>query len=906
MDNIPRKNKEQTLFRRIAVPLLLILVAQTVLLTASLAASGMFTRLISNERAILEKQVMNRNGLMQSNLEKWMGISALAARITEAAERMIEEDAISLTSLETSSDACMPLLQEISGDLIAEFRARQVSGMYLVFNTGNLAPLHNEGKSGRRPGIFIRDMDPAASPSARNEDLLFEFAPSALVRSMNISTDINWTSMMRFSFAEAPADLDFFYRPFQTAYLKNGAGAPEDYGYWSVSVPSPEKTRTLTYSVPLILTDGTVYGVLGIDLTFEYLHAQFPYGELFDGTHGTYIFGRSVIEKSQWDAPAELYLTAAAVNGEHTPVSDGDVLHLTRTEHGTYTYTADGKDFSAALTFFDLYSNNAPFESDRWALIGAVESARFTLFPRQVIAIIVAIVLLTLLFGIITAIMFSRKIAGSISALSAEVVAATKHGMPVLSLSKTGIREIDVFGDAINTLSRERQEANLREQQLLAHERDYDSLTGVLNRRAFYRMAENALNGNTPPKLAALIMMDLDNLKNINERHGHDVGDRYIYRAARCFLDALPEGALIGRVSGDEFLILLHESEDADEILETIRNMHRSLSDSIFELPDRGKEALRATGGVAWYPKDSTRLEELVRMADFTMYRTKTVGKGSIHMFDAEQYDRQNSFYHQLEQLDDLLRRPDMLLNYHFQPIFSAHDGSVHAYEALMRPTLPLLRNPEEIIRLAHEERRLHDIELVTWNRSMACYRDLLLHRNADENAFVFINSIASEQLTGAEANEFLSANAEIIDRLVIEITEAENMDTGATAFKRELPGFSGFFALDDYGSGYNSQKTLLELTPKYIKVDMSIIRNIDNSTDKQTIVSNIVKYAHARDMLIIAEGLETASELQKVLELGVDLLQGYFLAKPAEIPGAIAGAAKDVIVSFSSAPESA
>ena len=906
MDKAPRNHNSHTLFRSIAVPLLLILLAQTILLTASLAASGVFTRLINNERDILEKQVMNRNGLMQSQMEKWMGLSALAAHITETAERLIEEEAISLSSLETSSDACMPLLQEISGDMISELRARQVSGMYLVFNTGNLAPLRNSGKSVRRPGLFIRDMDPAASPSARNEDLLFEYAPSALVRSMNITTDTNWTSMMHFSFAESPTDLDFFYRPFQTAYLKNGAGFPEDYGYWSVSVPSPENTRVLTYSIPLILTDGTVCGVLGIDLTFEYLRALFPYAELFDGTHGTYLFGRSVIEKSQWDAPAEVYLTAAAVNGENTPVSDGDVLHLTRTERGTYAYTAGGKDYSAALTFFNLYSNNAPFETDRWVLVGAVENARFTRFPRQVIAVIVAIVLVTLLFGVITTMMFSRRIAGSISALSAEVVAATKHGMPVLSLSKTGIREIDVFGDAINTLSRERQEANLREQQLLAHERDYDSLTGVLNRRAFYRLAENVLGGKTPPKLAALIMMDLDNLKNINDRHGHDVGDRYIYRAARCFLDVLPEGALIGRVSGDEFLILLHESDDADEILEIIRRMRQSLSDSVFELPDRGKEALRATGGVAWYPKDSTRLEELVRMADFTMYRTKTIGKGSVHMFDAEQYDRQNSFYHKLEQLDDLLRRPEMLLNYHFQPIYSSRDGSVHAYEALMRPTLPLLRNPEEIIRLAHEERRLHDIELVTWNRSMACYRDLLLHRHADENAFVFINSIASEHLTGAEANEFLSANAEILDRLVIEITEAENMDSAATAFKRELPGFSGFFALDDYGSGYNSQKTLLELTPKYIKVDMSIIRNIDNSTDKQTIVSNIVKYAHARDMLIIAEGLETASELLKVLELGVDLLQGYFLAKPAEIPGAISSAARDVIVSFSSASEPA
>ena len=118
-------------------------------------------------------------------------------------------------------------------------------------------------------------------------------------------------------------------------------------------------------------------------------------------------------------------------------------------------------------------------------------------------------------------------------------------------------------------------------------------------------------------------------------------------------------------------------------------------------------------------------------------------------------------------------------------------------------------------------------------------------------------------------------------------ITEQELLSKEALE-RKTSKGFLGAVALDDYGSGYNSEKSLLALSPKYIKVDMVIIRDIDTDIDKQQIVANIVKYAHQRGMYIVAEGVETAEELKKVLELEVDLLQGYYLSRPAATPGAI------------------
>ena len=136
----------------------------------------------------------------------------------------------------------------------------------------------------------------------------------------------------------------------------------------------------------------------------------------------------------------------------------------------------------------------------------------------------------------------------------------------------------------------------------------------------------------------------------------------------------------------------------------------------------------------------------------------------------------------------------------------------------------------------------------------------------------------------------------ELLKRLVVEITEQEDLDRACLERKRNVPGFSGSFALDDYGSGYSNELNLLELSPRYIKIDISIVRGIDTDRDKQQIVSNIVAYAHARSMQLIAEGIETEAQLRTVIGLGVDLLQGYYLSRPAAVPAPIAPAAQAVI----------
>ena len=221
-----------------------------------------------------------------------------------------------------------------------------------------------------------------------------------------------------------------------------------------------------------------------------------------------------------------------------------------------------------------------------------------------------------------------------------------------------------------------------------------------------------------------------------------------------------------------------------------------------------------------------------------------------------------------------------------------------------MRVPYPTLGSPETVLRLAREEGRMHDVECLTIFRSSECYMALLERGAVEKDALLFINSIANESMTEEEEQRYHEEYAVLQQRVVIEITEADHMDMELVHKKSRVEGFSGIFALDDYGSGYNSEINLLELHPRFVKVDISIVRGVDSDHNKQQIVNNIVDYAHKRDMLVVAEGLETAEELRMALELDVDLLQGFFLARPGEVPPAISEEALRIIREHRSAQQ--
>ena len=389
-------------------------------------------------------------------------------------------------------------------------------------------------------------------------------------------------------------------------------------------------------------------------------------------------------------------------------------------------------------------------------------------------------------------------------------------------------------------------------------------------------------------------MMDLDNLKQINDTYGHDWGDQYIRQTGQCFAANTPANTICSRLSGDEFLIFFYGYQDQNQLRAQLELLSAALQRSVSILPNGKQLHISISGGIAWYPTDGHDLLTLKKYADFAMYQVKHSHKGRMCDFDIGSY-HQEAYAAQTQQDFELLLQEE-LVSYHFQPIYSARSGRVAAYEALMRVDLPTLHSPAQVMQLAHETGRLYEIERITVFHSSEIFQRLQAQGLLQSDALLFINSIANVSLTVEDVEEYAQRYPELLKRLVVEITEQEDLDRACLERKRNIPGFSGSFALDDYGSGYSNELNLLELSPRYIKIDISIVRGIDTDRDKQQIVSNIVAYAHARSMQLIAEGIETEAQLRAVIGLGVDLLQGYYLSRPAAVPAPIAPAAQAVI----------
>ncbi len=975
-----------TIFHTILRSMLWILFIEIALLVGILYLCRINTILEQNAVDILQIQTENRQNYLQSQMLDAQDLSSLAGKINAVTQAMLDDGEISLDTLDSGSDAASSLLLSIGDSLISSMRHRPVTGIFVVLNTHDL---DTREKGEPLPCLYLRDLDPNSSPSQRNSDLMLVRAPAQVVQSLYIATDTSWTPSINYG---ANGSSGFLYPVFQAAYHGNGELDAADYGHWTSSpyTLSGDDHSAIAYTIPLILDDGTVYGVLGVEILESYLQALLPGTELQNDSSGTYLLGvasNSAIGKD--DLTVSVVSASPAANAPQQ--SYDQTLLLKPSKRGGYQSDSPLGLCHAAVAPLTLYNRNAPFSNEQMLLIGSVPVSALYAFSGYVVRLLIIAVLVVLTAGLFSSLVLARKLSRPISRLSDEVAHARESRSSIPMLSATGIIELDRFSSAFTQLGREVLDtstkflrimdmasvelggyelrsapdsiyvtdnffdllgmpgvdaddltvqsfrellqrferscphspapdgamlyhirlpsgkerylrietthedgtqvglaedvtANTLEKLRIEHERDYDTLTDLYNRRAFRRICAEFFC--SPEKLghAALLMFDLDNLKQINDTFGHDWGDEYIRLTGECFAKNAPARTVCARISGDEFNALFYGYNDQDTLRADICALKAALEQSVVQLPSGRELRVSVSGGVAWYPESSTNLITLRKYADFAMYQVKHSRKGELLEFDPEVYrtDLQERRCH--EEFRRLIN--EELVTYHFQPIIDAKDGSVFAYEALMRVDLPTLHSPADVLRLAREENCLHEVERITFFRASSAYQTLENAGKVVPSALLFVNSIASQYLTPDELSEYSARYASILPRIVIEITEEEVLDPKALRIKQTIRGSSGAFALDDYGSGYSNERSLLELSPNYIKIDLSIIRDIDTDANKRQIVSNTVSYAHQRGMKVVAEGLETADEVRTVLSLGVDLLQGFFLAMPQVEPG--------------------
>ncbi|MCH5210849.1 MAG: EAL domain-containing protein [Oscillospiraceae bacterium] len=418
------------------------------------------------------------------------------------------------------------------------------------------------------------------------------------------------------------------------------------------------------------------------------------------------------------------------------------------------------------------------------------------------------------------------------------------------------------------------------EKKRIEYERDYDALTGLLNRHAYYQQIEELFHDKDKLKITAFIMIDLDNLKYVNDSYGHDFGDDYIKTAASALTAFRNYGGIISRISGDEFNVCLPGFDSKDEVREIIAKVRDQLLKSSCLLADGTHFRIRASIGVAWYPDDAQTYEMLMKYADFAMYTVKHSTKGEIAEFNMKTYVTDSVLFTGVEEMNRII--DESRVQYAFQSIISAKTGKVYGYEALMRVKSDIFQSPLDLLRAAKNGAKLYEIERLTWTKALADFQDLVDRGQIAKNTHIFVNSIANSRLEPEDEAALEKNHPQLMKRIVIEILENESSNENCAVHKRQMiKRWGGQIALDDFGTGYNSEYALLDIQPDIIKIDRSITSGCNNDISRRMIIHNLVRLARTKQILVLAEGVETEEEMETVIACGVDLVQGYYFDYP-------------------------
>lgn len=280
--------------------------------------------------------------------------------------------------------------------------------------------------------------------------------------------------------------------------------------------------------------------------------------------------------------------------------------------------------------------------------------------------------------------------------------------------------------------------------------------------------------------------------------------------------------------------------------------------------------------------------------ASFALFDAAAKGKGSLELFDPEEYERQKSDYGDLRRFSRLLDQD--LFTYHFQPIVNAVTGEIFAYEALMRTDPTIGFGPLRVLELAERYDRLYDIELATLNNTLQALSE---NQGFFEGRKLFINSVTSHILNDEDYLKIAAKYGELLEKTVIELTEHNEIDDNQLAtIRSRIKERNMQMAIDDFGTGYANSTNLVRYAPEYVKIDRALIENIDRKPSVQTLVKGIIDFCHSCGYLALAEGVETFEEVRAVIFLGIDLLQGYWVSRPKPVfVNEVAESVKDDIV---------
>ena len=430
--------------------------------------------------------------------------------------------------------------------------------------------------------------------------------------------------------------------------------------------------------------------------------------------------------------------------------------------------------------------------------------------------------------------------------------------------------------------------ARKRAEEQLLHDALFDSLTQLPNRTLFLDHLGLAMEQSRRRKASsvALLFIDLDRFKNINDSLGHTVGDELLVELARRLTQFLRPGDTVARLGGDEFAILLndiHGPEDATRVAERVQELLRE------KLVLGGREVFTSASiGVALSNAGYRTPEEILRDADTAMYRAKAAGRGCYQVFDQTMHRSVVALLKLETELRQAVEKNQFLM--HYQPIVSLEDKRIVGFEGLVRWLHPEhgLVSPTQFIAVAEETGLI--VPIGWWVLKQACqhareWQELV---PADPPLYVSVN-VSGKVVMQPDMYERV---VEILERsglpptsLRLEITENVIMDHGEMALEKlaQFHRLGVQFSVDDFGTGYSSLSYLQRFSYDTLKIDRSFISGMDGKDDASAIVKTIVTLANMLNIGVVAEGVETAKQLERLREIGCSHAQGFWFSRPVD-----------------------